>query len=46
MYLRDIGWNDVDWIDTAQYGDQSSYEHGIEPSGSIKHWELLEWLHN
>jgi hypothetical protein len=21
-------------------------EHGNEPSGSIKCWEVLEWLHN
>jgi hypothetical protein len=21
-------------------------EHGIEPSGSIEFWEVLEWLHN
>jgi hypothetical protein len=21
-------------------------EHGNEPSGSIKYWEFLEWLHN
>jgi hypothetical protein len=22
MDLREIGWDDVDWIDRAQYGDQ------------------------
>jgi hypothetical protein len=22
MYLREIGWNGVDWIDMAQYRDQ------------------------
>jgi hypothetical protein len=41
MDLREIGWNGVDWIDMAQDG-----EHGIEPSGSIKCWEVLEGLHN
>jgi hypothetical protein len=27
----------MDWIDLAQ-------EHDNEPSGSIKCWEILEWL--
>jgi hypothetical protein len=39
--LREIGWNSMDWIDVAQ-----DKEHGTEPSGSIKCWEILEWLHN
>jgi hypothetical protein len=25
---------------------EGSCEHGNEPSGSIKRWEILEWLHN
>jgi hypothetical protein len=25
---------------------EGSCEHGNEPSGSIKCWEVLEWLHN
>jgi hypothetical protein len=25
---------------------EGSYEHGNEPSGSIKRREVLEWLHN
>jgi hypothetical protein len=25
---------------------EGSCEHGNEPSGSIKWWEFLEWLHN
>jgi hypothetical protein len=25
---------------------ESSSEHGSEPSGSIKCWEILEYLHN
>jgi hypothetical protein len=25
---------------------ESACEHGNEPSGSIKSWEILEWLHN
>jgi hypothetical protein len=39
MDLRDIGWNGMDWIDLAQ--DMGSCEHGNEPSGSIKFWEVL-----
>jgi hypothetical protein len=38
----------MDWIDLAQDRDQlrGSCEHGNEPSGSIKCWEVLEQLHN
>jgi hypothetical protein len=36
MNLREIGWDGIDWIDLAQG------EHGNEPSGSIKCWEVLE----
>jgi hypothetical protein len=37
----------MDWIDLAQDRDQwRAREHGIEPSGSIKCCEVLEWLHN
>jgi hypothetical protein len=25
---------------------EGSSEHGNEPSGSIKCWKVLEWLHN
>jgi hypothetical protein len=25
---------------------EGSFEYGIELSGSIKCWEVLEWLHN
>jgi hypothetical protein len=25
---------------------EGPYEHGDEPSGSIKCWEILEWLRN
>jgi hypothetical protein len=35
MDLRKIGWDGMDWIDLVQ-------EHGNEPSGSIKCWEILE----
>jgi hypothetical protein len=39
--LREGGWGSMDWIDLAQ--DRAS-EHGNEPSGSIKCWEVLELL--
>jgi hypothetical protein len=29
----------MDWIDL-----DGSCEHGNEPLGSIKYWEILEWL--
>jgi hypothetical protein len=35
MDLGEVGWGDVDW---------SSCEFGIEPSGSVKCWETIEWL--
>jgi hypothetical protein len=48
MDLREIGW-DVDWIGFIwlRIGIvEGSCEHGIEPSGSIKCWEIVDWLHN
>jgi hypothetical protein len=42
MDVREIGWDGMDWIDLAQDRDQGSCEHGNEPSGSIKVWEVLE----
>jgi hypothetical protein len=44
MVLREIGENGVDWTDRARDKDQCEY--GIEPSGSMKCWEVLEWLPN
>jgi hypothetical protein len=43
MDLREIGLDGVDWIDLVQDRDQwkGSCEHGDEPSGSIKCWEIL-----
>jgi hypothetical protein len=47
MDLREIGWDGVDWIDVAQDRDQwRALVNTIEPSGSIKCWEVLEWLHS
>jgi hypothetical protein len=40
MDLGEVGWGEVDWIGLAQ---DSSYEFDIEPSGSMKCWETIEW---
>jgi hypothetical protein len=40
--LREIGSEDVNWMNLAQDRDQC--EHGNEPSGSIKGREFLDWL--
>jgi hypothetical protein len=37
----EIGWGGVEWISL-----ESSCEFGIEPSGSIKCWETIEWPNN
>jgi hypothetical protein len=44
--LREIGWDGMDWIDLAQRPVEGSSEHGDEPSGSLKYWEVPEWLYN
>jgi hypothetical protein len=46
--LRALGWGDMDWIDLAEDMDQWRVlgEHSNEHSGSIKCWEVLEWLYN
>jgi hypothetical protein len=45
-WILDMGWDGVDWIDMAQDRDpvEGSSEHDIEPSGSMKFWEVLELL--
>jgi hypothetical protein len=40
MNLKEIGWEDVDWIHLAQGRD----EHGNETSGFIKCAEFLDYL--
>jgi hypothetical protein len=44
MYFKEIGWYGMDWIDLAQDRDlwRGSFEHGNEPSGPIKCYEILE----
>jgi hypothetical protein len=40
MVFREIGWDDMNWINLYQV--EGSCEHGNEPSGSIKCWEVPE----
>jgi hypothetical protein len=44
MDLGEVGWGDVDWI--GQTRDRNSCEFCIEPAGSIKCWETIEWPHS
>jgi hypothetical protein len=44
MDLSEIGLSVMDWIGLAQV--ESSCLFGNEPSGSIKCWDITEWLHN
>jgi hypothetical protein len=48
MALIEIGLGGVNWVGFSQdrYRWESSCECGNEPSGSIKCWETIEWLHN
>jgi hypothetical protein len=42
--LGEVGLDGVDWIGLAQDKQvESSCEFGIEPSGSMKFWETIEW---
>jgi hypothetical protein len=44
MDLGEVEWGDVDWIGLAKMEQaESSCEFGIEPSGSMKYWETIEW---
>jgi hypothetical protein len=43
MDHREIGWGDTDWIDLAQ--DRDQWRAPVN-TGSIKCWEILEWLRN
>jgi hypothetical protein len=46
MDFRKTGWGGMDLIDVDQDREPvaGSCEHGNEPSGSIKRWEILEYL--
>jgi hypothetical protein len=48
MDIRKIEWYGMDWIDLAQDRDQwrGLVNTAMNLTGSIKCWEVLEWLHN
>jgi hypothetical protein len=39
-----VMWTGLVWLRIGQV--ESSCEFDIEPSGSIKCWEVVKWLHN
>jgi hypothetical protein len=45
MDLGEVGWVDVDWIGLAKDRNRwRALENScIEPSGSMKCWETIEW---
>jgi hypothetical protein len=46
-YFREIGWDGVGWIDVGHDRDQwRALVNTNESSGSMKCWDVLEWLHN
>jgi hypothetical protein len=46
--LLDIDWGrcGLDWSSSGWEQVESSCECGYEPSGSIKCWKTIKWLHN
>jgi hypothetical protein len=46
MDIREIGWDVMDWIGLGQDRMEGSCGYGNEPPGSIKCWEVLEYLHS
>jgi hypothetical protein len=46
--VREVGWDDVGWIDLAQDRDQwrALVNTVMKTSGSLKCWDVPEWLHN
>jgi hypothetical protein len=47
MDLRDrMGWCGLDQSGLEYRPVEGYCEHSDEPLGSIKCWEVLEWLHN
>ena len=39
-----MGWHGLDSSGSGKGLVEDSCEHGNKPSGSIKYWEVLEWL--
>jgi hypothetical protein len=44
--FKGIGCEGVDWIQVAQKSMAGHYEHGNEPSGSLKSRKFLDQLSN
>jgi hypothetical protein len=42
MDLRDIGWGGMDQSGSGEGPVEGSCEHGDEPTGSLKCWEVIE----
>jgi hypothetical protein len=42
MDIGKIGWGGTDWLYLVQVPVAGSCEHGNEPSGFIKFWEIFE----
>jgi hypothetical protein len=42
MYIRELGWGGIDWIDLAQDKDQlrAIRKCDNKTSGSVKYWEI------
>jgi hypothetical protein len=43
---HEMGWYGLDRFGSGEGPVESSWEHGDEPSGSLKCGEVPEWLHN
>jgi hypothetical protein len=48
MDFREIRWDGMDWVDLVQDRDQwrALVNAVMNLRGSVKCWEVLEWLHN
>jgi hypothetical protein len=42
MNVRERGWGGMDWIHLAQEPVEGVYDHGNEPWGTLKFWEIVE----
>jgi hypothetical protein len=44
MFVREVGWRGVGWINLAPHRNQRQALVNTKPSASIKCWEILELL--
>jgi hypothetical protein len=42
MYIKELGWGGIDWIDLAQNRDQlrDIGKYANKTSGPVKYWEI------